>query len=357
MFLNNGVKKRVYYFDLLKIISIMTIFIYHIMMDMFVIHPMHNFSFLEILLIRPNVHMIMVVCAIFIFISGATIKLNERNESMFSFYKRRLTKLLIPFYITYIIYFVIKAITLKNIHLFGGIEKWRFIWTIFGVDEYLNAAGIKTFSLGIGEWFLGCILICYILYPLLSYFDKKNKMATFIVLTIYDILINVFYTKFNFKMPQHFNVLCQIYNFYLGIFIISFIKDKKNLKVNKIFLNVICIFVILFLYFCKIVIKMPDNIKVSIMSVAICEIFSNFENVIEKNKIIINILDKFSVISFEFFLAHHFVIYEVDYLIGYRRVGGFATLFIIFAEILITILFAIIINKMSKSVNKCLIRK
>ena len=100
---------------------------------------MHNLRWLEKILIRPNVHLAMLACSIFIFISGASLELNKRNESVFCFYKRRITKILIPFYFAYIIYFIIKVVTFKNIHLFGGIAKWRFIYTLFGIDEYLNA--------------------------------------------------------------------------------------------------------------------------------------------------------------------------------------------------------------------------
>ena len=364
--------------DILKIISIMIVFVYHIMMDMYVIHPMHNLKFIEELLIRPNVHIVMVACAIFVLISGATIKLNERNESLFDFYKRRLLKLLIPFYITYVIYFIIKAITFKNIHLFGGIEKWRFIWTILGVDEYLNAAGIKTFTLGIGEWFLGCILICYIFYPILSYFDKKYKIATFVLMTIYNIFINVFYEKLNIQMPQHFNVLCQIYNFYIGIFIASFLKNVEYLSINRIAINIFCCIISVFFYFCprnigivenvksgialsggvyllNLVSAIPDNIKVTIMSVAICILFSNIERVIERCEIIVELIKKFGLISFEFFLTHHFVIYEVDYLLGYRRLGGLATLAVMVIDFVLTLLFALLVNKISKMINRFIV--
>ena len=82
--MNSKIGKRVYYFDLLKIISIGIIFIYHVMMDMYVIYPMHNMELLSNILLRPNVHLGMLACAIFIFISGATLKLNERNESILS---------------------------------------------------------------------------------------------------------------------------------------------------------------------------------------------------------------------------------------------------------------------------------
>lgn len=346
------IRKRIYSFDLLKLFSILIVFFYHILMDMYVIHPMHNLKFLETILIRPNIHLAMLACGIFIFISGATLKLNERDESLLSFYKRRLVKILIPFYFAYIIYFIIKAITLRNIHLFGGIEKWRFIYTIFGIDEYLNAAGIKTFTLGIGEWFLGCIILCYLIYPVLSYLDKKYKVATFVTFTIYDILINVFYSRFNFAMPQHFNFLCQAYNFYLGIVIIDeniFSKLKKY--------QILGILLVLFIYFCPYTFNIPDNLKITLCTISIVVAFRSLENVLVKNDFMIAIIKKFNAISLEFFLVHHFVIYEVDYILNYRRVGGMEFLIIVFIELIIIILISIWINKLNQLcyqfMNKC----
>ena len=341
------VRKRLYSLDLLKLISILIVFFYHIVMDMYVIHPMHNLKFLETIIIRPNVHLAMLACGVFILISGATLKLNERNESVLSFYKRRLTKILIPFYFAYIIYFIIKAITLKNIHLFGGIEKWRFIYTILGMDEYLNAAGIKTFTLGIGEWFLGCIILCYLVYPLLSYLDKKYKLITFIVFTIYDILINVYYSRLNFAMPQHFNFLCQVYNFYLGIAIID---ERVFDKLKKC--QIFGILLVLFIYFYPSIINIPDNIKITLCAVSLVIVFYGFEKLLAKNDFIISFIKSFNTISLEFFLVHHFVIYEVDYLLNYRRVGGLEFLAVVFVELVVIILISIWINKLNKLCSK-----
>ena len=41
-------KKRIYCFDLLKVISILIVFMHHIMMDLYVVHPMHNLKILDI---------------------------------------------------------------------------------------------------------------------------------------------------------------------------------------------------------------------------------------------------------------------------------------------------------------------
>lgn len=313
------------------------------MMDLYIVHPMHNLKFVETLMIRPNMNFAMVACGLFILISGATISINKRNEGIIEFYKKRLLRVLIPFYIAYIIYFIIKVFTNHTIFIFGGVPKWRFIFTIFGMDEYLSANGIRTFSLGVGEWFLGCIILCYLVYPLLYKVHKKNRLVTFILMTIYYVLINLNYDKFNFKIVSYMNFLCQIYNFYLGIAI----ADTGMLKKIKKWSLAVTIPIILFFYFCSVNIPMPDNFKTTIVIVSLLITFYQFEDLLSNSVILKKVIMIFNEISLEIFLVHHFIIYQVDYMLGYRRLSGVETLAVIIGNFILTILLSIIVKKIS----------
>ena len=346
-------KKRIYCFDLLKVISILFVFMHHIMMDLYIVHPMHNLKILETLIIRPNMNLGMIACGLFVLISGATLALKGREEEPIAFYKKRFIRVLVPFYIAYIIYFLIRVFTYNTIFIYGGVPKWRFIFTIFGIDEYLSANGIRTFTLGVGEWFLGCILFCYLVYPFLYKAHKKNKYLTFIVMTIWFLFINYNYEKFNFVIASHMNFLCQVYNFYLGILLI----DKETLSKIKKWLIVITIPIIMFFYLYNRTLLLPDNIKTTIAIVAIFVTFYVFESFISN----IEWLKKFTVfftkISLEIYLVHHFVIYQVDHMLGYRRLSGIMTLAVIVFDLVMTIVLAIVVEKLSSKVyslmDKC----
>lgn len=342
------IRKRIYCFDLLKIISIFTVFMHHIMMDMYVVHPMHDLKALENIIIRPNMNLGMIACGLFVLISGATISLSKREEDLISFYKRRLTRVLIPFYIAYIIYFIIRVFTFKTIHMFGGIAKWRFIYTICGIDEYLNANGIQTFSLGIGEWFLGCIIFCYLLYPLLKFLHKKNSILTFLAMTAYFAFINIRYNSFNFVIPSHMNFFCQIYNFYLGMVLI----DERVLSKFKKPLCIITIPIVLFLFIYNVYIPIPDNFKTTIAIVCIFITFYLFEDVIAGVPFLRWFVPYFNKISLEIFLVHHFVIYQVNYMLGYRQVSGIETVLIVIFDLVLIIAFAILVEKLSEWVYR-----
>ena len=342
------IRKRIYCFDLLKAISIFIVFMHHIMMDMYAVHPMSDLKVLESIILRPNMNLGMIACGLFVLISGATISLSKREEDFISFYKRRLTRVLIPFYIVYIIYFIIRVINFRTIHMFGGIAKWRFIYTICGIDEYLNANGIPTFSLGIGEWFLGCIIFCYLVYPLLKLAHKKNAIITFAVMTACFIFINIRYKSFNFVIPSHMNFFCQVYNFYLGMVLI----DERVLSKFKKSLCIITIPIVLFLFFYSVYIPIPDNFKTTVAIVCIFITFYLFEGTIARVPFLRWFVPYFNKISLEIFLVHHFVIYQVDYMLGYRRISSVETILIVILDLVLIIIFAIFVEKLSGCVYR-----
>ena len=257
-------------------------------------------------------------------------------------------RVLIPFYFAYIIYFLIKVFTYKTIFIFGGVPKWRFIFTIFGIDEYLAANGIRTFSLGVGEWFLGCIVFCYLVYPLLFRAHRNNRYLTFVIMTAWYVFINYNYYKFNFVIASHMNFLCQVYNFYLGILLI----DKETLPKLKKWLLVITIPIILFFYFYSRNLVLPDNIKTTIVIVSIFITFYILEGFISSIGWLKRFTMFFTKISLEIYLVHHFIIYQVDYMLGYRRLSGVETLAVIAFDLVMTILLAIFVERLSGNVYK-----
>lgn len=340
-------KNRIVSFDLLKIVSIFAVFMHHILMDVYVVHPMYNLKWLSDIMIRPNTNFAMLACCAFIMISGATLTINKRDESLISFYKRRITKLLVPFYFAYMCALVIRIVNARSFNIFNDIPVLRFIFTILGMDEYLSANGIRTFTLGVGEWFLGCIILCYLCYPLLYYFHKKNKWVTFIVMTIYFVIINYIYYKLPFIIPSYMNFICQIYNFYLGIFIIdNEILDKLNKKVLVFTIPIILIF-----FMSKVSFTMPDNFKASIVVISLLFSFFVFESGIMKSKLLINFCKFFNRISLEFFLVHHFIIYQVNFLLAYKKLRGYEMLIVIIFDLWMTIILSFIINYLSRKVK------
>ena len=142
------------------------------------------------------------------------------------------------------------------------------------------------------------------------------------------------------------NFLSQVYNFYLGIVLI----DKKVLAKLKKWLLVITIPIILFLYFYMPLIMIPDNIKTTIALVAIFITFYEMEDVISSFEWLRLFTVFFNKISLEIYLVHHFVIYQVDYILGYRQLSGIQTLLVIVFDLIMTVILAIVVEKLSGKV-------
>ena len=72
-------------------------------MDIDYVHGMYELSNIKSIIIRPNMHFALIACALFMMVSGATLKLNY-NGNIINFYKKRLLRILVPFYIAYFKY-------------------------------------------------------------------------------------------------------------------------------------------------------------------------------------------------------------------------------------------------------------
>ena len=347
--LQNILKGRFIFIDLIKIISIFIIFVTHYLMDIGIINHMFSVDRLYSFIDRPNIHLGMLSCSMFIICSGfglsafAEKKYNSeiKKENLCKFYTSRLIRVLIPFYVTYFIYYILRIINQKNIFIFGGVPKWRIIFTILGIDEYISANGIRTFTLGIGEWYLGCLILCYLFFPLIYNLTKKMPKATLTLMTIYFVLTPFFIN--NFVIVPHMNFLTQIYNFYLGILLYTSGIFKKENK--QLFL--ISIIFVVFIYAYPIKLEVYYIFICTLFSLAVFIIFSYIDKFLSNGRSFVSFIKVFNKYSYEFFLCHHFVIYQVDYLLRYGIISKSLFIILFFVDLALTIVFAFSVNVLS----------
>lgn len=336
-------KDRIIAFDIIKVICVFIIFIYHYYMDVDFVHQMYDLNILKNIVIRPNMHLALIACALFLIVSGATLKLNY-DGNILNFYKKRLLRILVPFYIAYFIAFCFKCINLNSTHIFDvNIPKFNFIYTLLGMDEYMMAGGIQTFTLGVGEWFLGCIMICYLLFPIIYSLDKKASFVLFIIFTAYYIFVNVYYNSFDYIMPQHFTILCQIYHFYLGIYLM----DKDFLEKINIIYILLMVCIVVFSYKSLTSYDIIDNFKTTLVTTSIFLIIVKLDFCFKKSKVFKFLSELSAGISFEFFLIHHVIIYQTNIMIRFMKLNIEEVVFLIFFEFLFTIFVALIINALT----------
>ena len=85
-----------------------------------------------------------------------------------SVYMKRWKAVYPSFYIAYIMLFI--WYIRFNRTFFTGRSPLTLVFTVLGMDGYL-AGAVPTWYI-LGEWFLGAIILCYVLYPLIVYCFK-----------------------------------------------------------------------------------------------------------------------------------------------------------------------------------------
>ena len=106
-----------------------------------------------------------VLVAVFLAISGACLARTYASDFEWKHYFGRRWKAIYPmFYLCYLFFFVEAAISVGTWWK-SGIPYYRFVYTLLGIDGYI-APLQPNFSL-VGDWFLGPIIICYLLFPAL----------------------------------------------------------------------------------------------------------------------------------------------------------------------------------------------
>ena len=81
----------------------------------------------------------------------------------------------------------------------------------------------------IGEWYLGYILIMYLVFPFIYSKMKKNPIQIFLILFLLNIILHIKYDNF-FKISENHNPLMRVFDFSFGILLTVFINNKPKIK-------------------------------------------------------------------------------------------------------------------------------
>ena len=310
--------KRIRYFDLLRCTCFCFIIFYHLLFQLYLsgICPVER---LNPLFSNSNMHLATLGVAVFFMLSGASLSYTAKeNFSLAKYYKKRflekytdcywIVTLNAYYHTMYInevvklsetLYLLFQSHSVHNIFP-EGIPAWRIVFTFLGMDSWVSMHGISTFSLTIGEWFLGCLILLYLIFPLLRFFMIKNEKFFFIIATgIY--LIVLFH--YDFSVPIHMNFFLKGYEFVIGM-MIGYYHEKFNPKWIFLSLPVVIFFVL-----CPFALPISTGLKITILAVAFWISAACLEPVLEKGNG--RFLRTISNYSYEVFLVHHIIIYFI----------------------------------------------
>lgn len=218
--------KRLLFFDVLRVTAVSFIVLRHIstaIIDFYPFNLMLGFRHIY------YVSMGGLGVSILLFVSGAVLEYQKKTindyKSLLYFYEKRFWRIYPAYWLT-------------MIPGTAFLILFNYEWSIF--DLLMQYSGFNAFighwggSINAVGWFIGMIMILYILYPLLSKLSSKNPLL-FLFSTF--IISRIFYFLFSYydigNSGERWFPLCNLFEFGLGIIIIQtgfYIKSVYSWK-------------------------------------------------------------------------------------------------------------------------------
>lgn len=235
--------------------------------------------------------------SLFLIISGAALMHVYGNGiKLKKFYIKRFKSLYPMFWIAYSVAFLYMYVYKGN-WASTQVPKQNLILTFLGMDGYL-ADLMPTFYL-VGEWFLGFIVIFYIVFPLLRFMmERKPVLLAVAAMVIYCLFI----WRYPMRITASKNLFIRLPELLFGMYFIKYIK-KVNLPTALISLAVLI---------ANQIIKPSwnEDIQTTYIGIAAFLVLVYISQYVRSEKIHV-ICAWISKYSYAVFLTHHIIIYTL----------------------------------------------
>ncbi len=241
-----------------------------------------------------NVYIGHIGVGLFLIISGASLLYQEEDKKgIFRFYKKRFMSIYPMYWIAYILAFVYMFYTTKTI--IWNAPKQNIIYSVLGIDMYVANFNVPTFAI-VGEWFIGLILMIYLIFPILKKgVLSKPIITSIIVLGAYVIAI--------FTSNLSVGLFEWLPAFVLGMVFVKYI--------NKIPTIVMFIAIVIIVLNAKLNVFINENImRIYIVCAVFC-ILVYIAKIVERFELVRKACSLICKYSYPCFLVHHFIIYRI----------------------------------------------
>lgn len=287
-------RKRIFGFDFIRMIATFSIVLIHYNAVYFYMNP-QRYDLTLLTNSISNIYLGSWGVSLFFILSGASLMyVYQEKLDLKKFYKKRFLSIYPMFWIAYIIALLVQFYLYKGFS-FAQVPIYNFILTIIGFDGNLMTV-IPTFYI-LGEWFLGCIIAMYIVFPLL-----RNMVNEIPILTLVVILSIFVYIENYCTLPLARDVifLTRLPELCYGMYFVKYIKTI-NLPT---FVVSISIFVLNWI----IKPSIPNDVQVLYIGIVSFNILIFISEFVKKSKVIVDISNYISKYSYSIFLTHHVII-------------------------------------------------
>ena len=157
---------------------------------------------------------------IFLFCSGVFLYFAyHNNKNILLFYKKRVTRLFLPVIIITGLYWIYRYLFVKH-------NFWLFLRKLTMLDFWVS--GDQQI------WFVACILVCYLIYPLvhLFLFERRFLNPTLRLCILLLLTASLTFTVY-FVFPDYYSeveiALCRFPVFFIGCYAGRLVYEKKTL--------------------------------------------------------------------------------------------------------------------------------
>lgn len=305
---------RIFEFDIVRVLAMIWVVTYHFGCE-YSFGP--NAPILNFFCITPNFDFGNVAVTIFLMLSGALLYRKYGNGnvgSLSSFYFKRAKAIYPAFWIVnlYVLLAMVRHWVSEGNPFFAG-NPLKLLLTITGFDGYANLFGIKSYYF-CGEWFVGAIVLLYLLFPLLAWAYRKNKIALLVILAICYGLQFVSPNSWEWTISAFPATLAL--KFVLGFLLMDFFQRLRYFAVQWVSLAV-------FLVLCLVNIPggfYKNDLLGFVAGIAAFLAVLNFGSLIKETSIVGKSVSKLAPITYCVFLIQHVCINWMQ--IGFVKVLG-----------------------------------
>lgn len=216
--------------DLARILGAIGIIVYH--------YRCFYAPFRAVLCNTPNFNFGSALVAMFFSISGACIVRSYSGDlKITDFLRRRWMGIFPMYFIAYL--FVAICWTILVGRWWSGIPHSRFLLTLVGMDGYYRYRFDTYYQ--VGEWYVGALLFCYLLFPLLRALLRRIPHLTALVLLTGTYILPQLTC---FEVETFRNIICCCTMFYLGMWAAQYpalLHSRWGLIVSCVLLYIVCL--------------------------------------------------------------------------------------------------------------------
>lgn len=249
--MQNSTKSRIPEFDFIRVLAMFWVVTYHFGMEYR--NPVSSTPLLNFFCVTPNFDFGNVAVTLFLMLSGALLYRKYKSDGIHNlrkFYVGRARTIYPAFWVVnlYVILAMARHWISDGSPFFAG-HPLKLLLTITGLDGYLQMFGVRSYYF-CGEWFIGAILLLYLLFPLLAFAYTKSRVLLLSFLAVaygLQFLLPAGYEKVFSILPA---VICL--KFVMGFLLIESV-DKLRLPQVRLFSLIVLL--------CICFISIPGSLK------------------------------------------------------------------------------------------------